>query len=148
MRRKFFVAISVVGASLALTASAQAVTFDPATGTGDVSKGEVQSGFGWNDPEFQNYADRVTFRYRLVGRYVCPDGTRSTLSTGRELIAPVQKTNPNGHVQGFELTGWGATLTSRGLDCGGRLIRQRQELNARVTGLPRTWLNQWKAPES
>ncbi len=40
-----------------------AVTFDSATGTGFVGKGDVQLAFGWNNKQLQNNANAVQFRY-------------------------------------------------------------------------------------
>lgn len=54
--------IGVVAASMAVAAPASAAPkYDPASGTGYVSKGEVQSALGWNNNEFQANADRVSF---------------------------------------------------------------------------------------
>lgn len=51
------VALGVAGAAHA------SVTFDPATGTGFVGKGDVQVPFGWNDAKLQTNAPHVTFTY-------------------------------------------------------------------------------------
>ena len=57
------VAFSSIGAAGA------AVTFDPATGTGFVGKGDVQVPFGWNNKTLQDNALGVTFTYSETVKY-------------------------------------------------------------------------------
>lgn len=40
-----------------------AVTIDPATGTGFVGKGDVQTAMGWNNAELQKKANELVFTY-------------------------------------------------------------------------------------
>jgi hypothetical protein len=49
--------------------SAGAVTFDPASGTGDVAPADLQLPFGWTDVHFQERAPAVTFHYQESGSY-------------------------------------------------------------------------------
>jgi hypothetical protein len=60
------VAIAVAALSLGLMvftgAALAAVTFDPATGTGFVGKGDVQEVFGWNNKQLQDNAGSIQFR--------------------------------------------------------------------------------------
>lgn len=64
--RRLLVAVTVAGAA-ALAAVAYAdVTFDPATGTGFVGKGDVQSAFGWNNKQLQNNATAGYVRFAYV----------------------------------------------------------------------------------
>jgi hypothetical protein len=146
MRLKFIALLATVAATLAVAAPAQAIQFDFETGEGQVSKGEIQSKFGWNDHEFQRIAGRVFFRIRIVQVYRCPDGSRSVLSTEREVIARIVRDNPNDHVQGYIFLGYAGDVVERGDDCDGTLIRQRQELNVRFLRLGRIWFNLVKEP--
>lgn len=45
------------------TAAFAAVTFDPATGTGFVGKGDVQLAYGWNNKGLQDNHTNVSFSY-------------------------------------------------------------------------------------
>ena len=58
---------ALIGALLLVLPAAASVTFDPATGTGFVGKGDVQSAFGWNNPQLQANAGAVAFRYVVTG---------------------------------------------------------------------------------
>ena len=64
MSRKTFSGLFVAFAAFALmlTGVAAAVTFDPATGTGFVGKGDVQLVYGWNNQALQTNALNVQFR--------------------------------------------------------------------------------------
>jgi hypothetical protein len=66
--RKITLAAAAAFAVLS-TAAMATVTFDPATGTGFVGKGDVQTAFGWNNAAAQNNAKAVTFSYRLQNKY-------------------------------------------------------------------------------
>lgn len=46
-----------------------AVTFNPATGSGFVGKGDVQLAFSWNNAKLQLNASGVTFSYKSVQTY-------------------------------------------------------------------------------
>lgn len=45
------------------------VTFDPATGTGFVGKGDVQTAFDWNNQQLQSKAAGVTLAYDTTTHY-------------------------------------------------------------------------------
>jgi hypothetical protein len=63
--------IAAAAALFAVAAFANAaVTFDPATGTGFVGKGDVQLAFGWNNAQLQSNASGVSFSYQLRQDYV------------------------------------------------------------------------------
>ncbi|HEV2809392.1 MAG TPA: hypothetical protein VGV93_03205 [Acidimicrobiales bacterium] len=110
------VAISSIGSAGA------AVTFDPATGTGFVGKGDVQVPFGWNDAKLQQNAAGVSFDYSSTSddeyAVTCEWDTgnrkivhhiqkkRATVgSTVAYDVTKVDRKNPNGKVTGFNLTG-------------------------------------------
>jgi hypothetical protein len=107
------------GSLLAANTATAAVTFDAATGTGFVGKGDVQVPFGWSDATLQSNAAAVTFRYDRVDTHTVTcewvtggvknrkthtvDQVRS--STVASAISRVTRTNPNSKVTGFNLTG-------------------------------------------
>jgi hypothetical protein len=65
--------ISHIAAALGLAAATSlasaAVTFDSATGTGFVGKGDVQLAFGWNNAALQSKASGLSFSYNLSTEY-------------------------------------------------------------------------------
>lgn len=69
MRNVIKVAVSATAAVI-LTASAAgaAVTFDPATGTGFIGKGDVQTALGWNNKALQTAEANggIAFTYKAV----------------------------------------------------------------------------------
>jgi hypothetical protein len=95
-----------------VTTNAYALRFDPETGTGFISKGEIQSGFGMTDAEvqeaFTKYPVRTVLSFSLYWDVLCLDGEQlydmgyeTTLRLNNEL-----RTNPQGRVTGIELTGY------------------------------------------
>ncbi len=54
--------VTLVAILLTVTVAFAAVTFDPATGTGFVGKGDVQLIYGWNNKQLQDNAANVQFR--------------------------------------------------------------------------------------
>jgi hypothetical protein len=55
-------ASAALAIGLAASSAGAAVTFDPATGSGFVGKGDVQLLFGWNNKSLQDKADSLQFR--------------------------------------------------------------------------------------
>jgi len=126
--RKFLYAAAAAALVVSQAASA-AVTFDSATGTGFVGKGDVQLAFGWNNQTLQANASGVTFTYNATDTYsatctwVTGEGTRGEqthnvdiprhtavnsviASSGRDISSGL-----NGPNTGFKLTGFGTTTT-------------------------------------
>jgi hypothetical protein len=67
MNRKSILAFALVGALTATTTVlADLEDFDPATGTGFLGKGDVQSAFGWNNAEAQVNIPYVTLSAELT----------------------------------------------------------------------------------
>ncbi len=117
----------LAGAAIATlsTAAFAAVTFDAATGTGFVGKGDIQLGFGWNDAALQRNASGVTFSYDADEEYkydctftveVGKDKVREPRTQNRGKSTSVFGTvtyearkNGQGKVTGFNLNGFGAT---------------------------------------
>lgn len=130
MRTKSLIpaAAVVFAASLALAAPASAaVTFDSATGTGFVGKGDVQTAFGWNNPALQSKAKDLSFTYSTTDTYeaVCSwttgEGTRGekTHNVDHKKKTALSSTvaydaRVKNQITGFILSGSGATTTTGG----------------------------------
>jgi hypothetical protein len=97
------------------------VTFDPATGTGFVGKGDIQLPFGWNNATLQANASSLTFTYQSSATYeaVCEwttgegtrgqrthDVTHTKTSVVNDTISYDARTHKQ--VDGFFLTGYGS----------------------------------------
>ena len=121
-----FVAVMLAGA-FSLPAAFAAVTFDPATGTGFVGKGEVQTAFGWNNAQLQQRASSVSFsveseaKYDVLCEWTTGEGTRGEqhhevtvkkTTTVNSEVATDPRANPQNKVTGFNLLGYGTTTTS------------------------------------
>ena len=128
MRLRITAIAAAAAALCALTGvggASAAVTFDPATGTGFVGKGDVQLAFGWNNTQLQANATQVAFSHSSTDTYVATcswitgEGTRGEKSHRRERT---ESTAVNGvvtyeartsrQVTGFTLKGFGATTTT------------------------------------
>jgi hypothetical protein len=124
----FAAASAAFAASLALASpAAAAVTFDSATGTGFVGKGDVQLAFNWNNAGLQKNASGVSFNYSSTDSYeaVCTfttgEGTRGERihniehkkSTGVSSTITYDARVRN-QITGFNLTGLGTTTTTGG----------------------------------
>ncbi|HEY4556119.1 MAG TPA: hypothetical protein VIG68_06765 [Lysobacter sp.] len=122
-------------AALLVSASAfAAVTFDPATGTGFVGKGDVQLAFGWNNATLQRNAGKVTFTYATEATYAvtCEWNTYTNGNKNREAKTVPHKvteglsvasranfdssarSNKQGDVTGFQLLGFTSIAPSGG----------------------------------
>ncbi|MCK8434742.1 hypothetical protein G3I77_17460 [Streptomyces sp. D2-8] len=102
-----------------------AVTLDPATGTGFVGKGDVQTVFGWNNKQLQANATGVSFSYDATTLYsaVCEwstgVGTKGqkthTITLKRQAAvssAVAYDARERNQVTGFNLLGYTSTSTS------------------------------------
>jgi opacity protein-like surface antigen len=117
----------VTGLVAALTIAAAAfaaVTFDPATGTGFVGKGDVQLVYGWNNKQLQDNAGSVQFRANSVSEteWTCsrpaptpndPDREivqeRSSETTTQGLVDSIAR--ERNQITGFNLLGYDGTPT-------------------------------------
>jgi hypothetical protein len=61
--------LAAAGIALAATTAFAIVSFDPATGTGWVGKGDVQTAFGWNNAAMQQRHTQITFEYDATTQY-------------------------------------------------------------------------------
>lgn len=124
------IAAGVAGTALAIGMAAApasaSVTFDPATGTGFVGKGDVQLAFGWNNQTLQTNASGIAFSYNNVATYsatctwVTGEGTRGEqthnvdipreTSVNAEIAFETRKNNQS-MITGFNLNGFGETTT-------------------------------------
>ncbi len=66
---KLVLSMQFVAVFLLSAVAFAAVTFDPATGTGFVGKGDVQLAFGWNNAQMQANHQAVTFKYVAAATY-------------------------------------------------------------------------------
>jgi hypothetical protein len=110
-----------VAACVAATFTAYAaVTFNPATGTGFVGKGDVQLAFGWNNKQLQDNAGSVAFQAfsETVTEvsWVCTkdnDNTqvrrRTTTTSVQGVLASIAR--ERNQVTGFILDGYDGTPT-------------------------------------
>jgi hypothetical protein len=114
--------LGIAAAAVITVAAYAAVTFDPATGTGFVGKGDVQTAFGWNNPQLQANAGGVAFQYYATStatwtcRWVTGEGTNGeqTHNLDRTTIQGVSgvvsyDARARNQINGFILTGWEGT---------------------------------------
>jgi hypothetical protein len=120
--------VLALGALLASAAVAYAtVTFNPATGTGFVGKGDVQLAFGWNNAAAQRNARDVSFTYDVHTSYVATCTFTTGEGTRGERIHNIDHHKTVGvnavvqydarthkQVDGFFLNGFGATTGESG----------------------------------
>jgi hypothetical protein len=121
--RKLYLAIALALATMVVTAGAAfGYTLDPATGTGFVGKGEVQTAFGWNNNQLQQRADTVSFEVEKVteNSWVCsrigPQGQEQTqerenVRTTAALVDSVAR--ERNQVTGFILEGYDPDVEER-----------------------------------
>jgi hypothetical protein len=122
MKTKLFVPMIVLFVLLfATTIVFAAVTFDPATGTGFVGKGDVQLVFGWNNKALQDNADSVQFQASSVVvtevSWICTNTNnentqereRTTTSTVEGVVSSIAR--ERNQITGFNLTGYSGTTT-------------------------------------
>lgn len=106
--------------ALAIPAFA-AVTFDPATGTGFVGKGDVQLVYGYNNKQLQDNAGKVQFRAHsevvTERSWVCTNANnentqereRATTRTIQGVVSSIAR--ERNQITGFNLTSYSGTPT-------------------------------------
>lgn len=118
-----------IAAAATATAALAAVTFNAASGTGFVGKGDVQLAFGWNNQQTNNNASLLSFKTEQTTSY---DATCEweTITGGKEskviphIVTNTKTSQVNGavaydirksggvqNVNGFNLTGYGSVVT-------------------------------------
>lgn len=122
MKKFLGIVATVIGGVLLLPAAANAaVTFDAATGTGFVGKGDVQLVFGWSNAQLQANAGAVTFRSEQTAikvtevSWVCRNAkneqiqererTTATTTTSSAVVSAALRDNRTKQVTGFNLIG-------------------------------------------
>jgi len=121
MRKTFITTILI---TVLAVISVYALQFDPNTGVGFVSKGQVQSAFGWNNAQLQQNASGITFTYdstqdyEAVCQYFATNGSQVTHVTVNMHTAVIgnitYETRGNRQVTGFNLTGYGSSQHTGG----------------------------------
>jgi hypothetical protein len=121
MRKILMLAVAGVAVLALAGAAGAAVTFDAATGTGFVGKGDVQTVFGWNNPALQANADSVDFRAssEVVTEvsWTCTNASnehiqereRTTTTSVEGIVTSVARVR--NQITGFNLTGYDGDVT-------------------------------------
>lgn len=123
--RKIFTLISALAIlGMLATSALAAVTFNPATGTGFIGKGDVQLAFEWNNKALNNNIGAVAFTYEVEGTYtyVCSrvhsrhgyqeqTFPNKVTSLNSELEHELRN-NKKGAVTGIRLVGFGDVVAS------------------------------------
>jgi hypothetical protein len=123
MRKLIILAISLM-ALAAPAASMAAVTYND-TSVGSVSKGDIQTLFGWNDAALQSaWKDgKITFtsKYQMdsVDRWNCTDGSVQQMTLRTVQAKPLNVT-PVTNAQGKVTSGW--TLNGINENVGGKFL--------------------------
>lgn len=119
---KHVLAFAAAAASVVLVAApaSAAVTFDPATGSGFVGKGDVQLALGMNNKELQDAASSLQFDYSttttISTTWTCDrDGGSQTQERANNTTTSVQGvvnavSRVKSQVTGFTLSGYGSAL--------------------------------------
>jgi hypothetical protein len=112
--KKLYAAIALALAAMlvASTAAIAAVTFDPATGTGFVGKGDVQLALGYNNKQLQDNADSLVFTATSVTEqsWVCTNDRnentqeRARTTTTQGVVSKVDRVK--NQITGFILSGY------------------------------------------
>jgi hypothetical protein len=120
--RKFIGLTAIVAAfAIGTTVALAAVTFDPATGTGFVGKGDVQLIYGWNNKQLQDNANLVQFQAESTTvsevSWICTNDNnentqeraRTTTTSTQGVVSKVDRVR--NQITGFNLTGYSGTPT-------------------------------------
>jgi hypothetical protein len=120
--RKFIGLTAIVAAfAIGTTVALAAVTFDPATGTGFVGKGDVQLVYSWNNKALQDNATSVQFRASsttVTGvSWECTNAnnenvqerSRTTETSVQGVVSSIAR--ERNQITGFNLTGYSGDPT-------------------------------------
>jgi len=137
---KTFSMIAAAALAMAATTAHAEVTFDPATGTGFVGKGNVQLAFGWNNATLQRNADGVSFAVLTESvtevEWTCTntrnenvqERSRTTTTTTEGLVDSVGRLR--NQVTGFNLLGY----------TGGSAATTTETAGPPLNGCPTFWV--------
>jgi hypothetical protein len=112
--RKLYLAMGLALVAMFVAAGAvfAAVTFDPATGTGFVGKGDVQTALGFNNKQLQDNVNNIQFRTLKVTEttWTCdrdagPQTQERANSTTTQGVVDTVARERN-QITGFNLTGY------------------------------------------
>lgn len=121
---KYAKTLMAFAAAAVATVAMAAVTYDPASGTGFVGKGDVQLAFGYNNAGFQAVASDVSFEYRESVTYSYDCALIQGNSGGAKIYArdipvttsinnvPAFDVRTNKQVNGYNLTGKGVVSST------------------------------------
>ena len=122
MNRARIIGLALTGVMAFSAAITAAVSFDAATGTGFVGKGDVQDAFGWSNAQLQANANAVTFTFESEGEYAqscLKENVRQTIYKDFKktvdvdaAVAVQARKNPQSMVTGFELKGFVGTVSN------------------------------------
>jgi hypothetical protein len=111
----------IAGSLIAATAASAAVTFDPATGTGFVGKGDVQLALGLNNAQLQAQAGSLQFASESTvvteQSWECTNSNneniqeraRTTTTSVQGVVSSIAR--ERNQITGFNLTGYSGTPT-------------------------------------
>jgi hypothetical protein len=113
--------VALVGIGLIASSAFAAVTFDPATGTGFVGKGDVQQALGLNNNQLQAQAGSLQFASESTvvteRTWVCTNtNNENTQERARETTTTIQGVlsaiaRERNQITGFNLTGYSGSPT-------------------------------------
>jgi hypothetical protein len=113
MKKRIAVLAAAAGVLATFGVAMAAVTFDPATGTGFVGKGDVQMPAGLNNRQMQTVHESVTFTYDATSSvtYTCewitgPAHNRSTHQVTRTKTSGISATVASDSRKTGQWTGW------------------------------------------
>jgi hypothetical protein len=125
MSKKVFTAAAL---TLAAAAAMATVTFDAASGTGFVGKGDVQLAFGWNNAALQANAGGLTFSYDAVETYDAECYWETQTGKGKVVVhditvprhtaikgAVAHEARTHKQIDGFKLTGYAGAPVVNGV---------------------------------
>jgi hypothetical protein len=114
-------ALALAAMALLLSSALAAVTFDPATGTGFVGKGDVQQALGWNNKQLQDNAESLAFEATsevvTERSWICTNTNnentqvreRTTTTSIQGVVSATER--ERNQITGFNLTGYSGTPT-------------------------------------
>lgn len=115
-------ALVLMALGLLVSSVGATVTFDPATGTGFVGKGDVQLALGYNNKQLQDNANNLVFTYESISvtetTWTCDkdsgpqtqERANTTTRTTQGVVSGVARVN--NQITGFNLNGFSGTPTS------------------------------------
>jgi hypothetical protein len=117
--KKLYLAMGLALVAMLVAAGAvfAVVTFDPASGTGFVGKGDVQTAFGWNNNQLQQNAGSVNFEVQKVTEYswTCKRDAgeqtqeRARTTTAQQVVDKIAR--ERNQITGFNLLGYSGPET-------------------------------------